>query len=261
MKYVKIFLLHFQDALEDRSRSVVWFLISLINPLVYLLFWKGAVGSGVGWTLSNFTSYYLLLVIANSFLMVHVEEYIAWYDVKEGYLTNHLLRPVSYFWQNFFHELPYRILQGSFGLIVLAFFILKYPGLITFVGEGKHILFALLIIACAYMLSFCFKISLGISALFTTDFYGLSEFLGVIILVFGGFVIPLDLFPNALKQLTFLTPFPYMFYLPIAAIAGRLGLEELMRVIGIQIMWVFAFIMVYRYLWKRGIHMFTGVGR
>lgn len=265
MKYGKIFLLHLQDALEDRSRSVVWFLISLLNPLIYLLFWRGAVGNltqpGNQWTISGFASYYLLLVIASSFLMIHIEEYIAWYDIKEGYLANHLLKPVSYFWHNFFHELPYRFLQGSFGLIVLIFFLFTYPGLVRLAGNLDQVLLGIVVIVCAYFLSFCFKMLLGLSALFTTDFIGLSEFIGVVILIFGGFVIPLELFPDQLKQAISILPFPYMFYYPIITIQGHLGLAELIRVIAIQLGWIFVFILLYRYLWKKGVRLFTGVGR
>lgn len=265
MKYIKVFLLHLQDALEDRSRSVVWFLIALINPVIYLLFWRGATGNGgmqnSVWTLSGFVSYYLLLVITSAFLMVHIEEYIAWYDVKEGYLTNHLLRPISYFWQNFFHELPYRMLQGSFGIAVLLIFWVFYPGLVTLVTNPEQIILGIVIILSAYFLSFCFKMLLGLSALFTTDFYGLAEFVGVLILVFGGFVIPLDLFPSQLIRLVSVLPFPYMFYYPILAIAGRLDVQALFRLIGIQVGWIVIFLLLYRYLWKKGSRLFTGVGR
>ncbi|MBI3385689.1 ABC-2 family transporter protein [Candidatus Gottesmanbacteria bacterium] len=265
MKYIKIFLLHLQDALENRSRSVVWFLISFINPFIYLLFWRGAAGSvaksGAQWTVSGFASYYVLLVIASSFLMVHIEEYIAWYDIKEGYLANHLLRPVSYFWNNFFHELPYRMLQGSFGLVVFLVFLFVYPGLIKLVHNPTQIFFGIVIIVFAYFLSFSFKMFLGLSALFTTDFFGLSELVNVLILIFGGFVIPLDLFPSQMKQFLSFLPFPYMFYYPIIAIQGRMETAELMRVIVIQMSWILVLFLVYRYVWQKGVRLFTGVGR
>lgn len=43
MRYVKIFLLHFQDALHSRARSLVWFPVAFIGPLLLLLFWQGAI--------------------------------------------------------------------------------------------------------------------------------------------------------------------------------------------------------------------------
>lgn len=264
MKYVRIFFLHFQDAIDARSRMVVWFLISLINPMVYLLFWRGAyttLGQSSEWQMSSFASYYFLLVIASSFLLVHIEEYIAYFDIERGYLANSLLKPVSYFWYNFFHELPYRIIQGSFGILAFLFFFFAYPGLIQLHQNIETLLLSIVLILGAYVLSFLFKIILGISALFTTDFTGLSELLGVLILIFGGFIIPLDLFPQQFTQIIFFLPFPYMFYYPVIAIAGRLEVPGLVRVISIQGLWIIGFTLFYKFVWNKGIKLFTAVGR
>src|SRR3989304_6642440 len=107
MRYVRMLLLHFDLALVSRSRSFIWFLITLINPLIYLTFWRGALTAGsaspIGWSLSSVASYYLLLVIAGAFLSVHIEEVVAYYDIQQGWLSNYLTRPFSYFWFKFFH--------------------------------------------------------------------------------------------------------------------------------------------------------------
>lgn len=265
MKYVKIFLLHFQEAIDERSRMLVWFLISLINPLVYLLFWRGASinlsPSTNQWQLPNFASYYMLLILASSFLRVHIEEYIAYYDIELGYLSNNLLKPVSYFWYQFFHELPYRFVEASFGVVVFLLFLINYPGLVRLTGKPEYILLSILILVGGYFLSYLLKIILGLSALFTTDFRGLAEFIEVMIIVFGGFVIPLDLFPDTLKGILSLLPFPYMFYYPVVAFLGRLSIEELVRVLVSQIAWIGGFAILYTFIWKKGIRLFTGVGR
>ena len=243
---------------------VVWFLISLINPMVYLLFWRGAyttLPQSSGWQLSGFASYYFLLVIASSFLLVHIEEYIAYYDIEKGYLANHLLKPVSYFWYQFFHELPYRVVQGLFGLLVFFFFFFGFPGLIQLSQQTDVFFLSIILVIGGYMLSFLFKIILGLSALFTTDFTGLSELLGVLVLIFGGFVVPLDLFPQQFTHIISYLPFPYMFYYPIIAIQGRLDSVELLQLIVKQGVWILGFVFFYKFVWKKGIKLFTSVGR
>ena len=156
MKYARIFFFHLQDAIEERSRMIVWFLISLINPMVYLLFWRGAYlnleESTVGWQFSSFASYYFLLVIASSFLLVHIEEYIAYFDIERGYLANQLLKPVSYFWYHFFHELPYRVVQGSFGLLVFLLFYFGYPGLIQLSPSIEIFFLSIILVIGGYVL-------------------------------------------------------------------------------------------------------------
>lgn len=243
---------------------VVWFLISLINPMVYLLFWRGAyttLPQSTGWQLSSFVSYYFLLVIASSFLLVHIEEHIAYYDIEKGYLANLLLKPVSYFWYQFFHELPYRVVQGSFGLLVFLLFYFGYPSLIQLSQRAEIFFLSIILVIGGYVLSFLLKIILGLSALFTTDFTGLSELLGVLILIFGGFVVPLDLFPQQFTQIISYLPFPYMFYYPIIAIQGRLDSAQLFQVIMKQGGWIICFVFFYKLVWNKGIKLFTSVGR
>ncbi|HVZ59032.1 MAG TPA: hypothetical protein VG935_04755, partial [Patescibacteria group bacterium] len=63
MRYFRIFLLHFQEAFEYRSRSFVYFLLSFINPLILLAYWWAVYhtkNQGVAqWSLSGITSYYI----------------------------------------------------------------------------------------------------------------------------------------------------------------------------------------------------------
>src|SRR5437667_429682 len=108
MRYFKIFLLYSQEALEARSRIIVWFLLSCIFPTVLILFWRGAKNLG-GWTIEEIISYYLLVVVMGTLLMSHHEDHVAILDIKEGGLTAYLLKPFSYFWLIFFNETPYRL--------------------------------------------------------------------------------------------------------------------------------------------------------
>lgn len=112
-----------EHVLEFRSRSFVWFLVSLFNPLLMLLFWRGALQSNnVGITLPAVTSYYFLLTVAGALLTSHVEEGVANIDIQEGKLSQYLIRPFSFFWLKFFEEFPYRFIQGLYAIAVCAIF-------------------------------------------------------------------------------------------------------------------------------------------
>src|SRR5689334_7180600 len=106
MRYFRIFLLHFQQAFALRSRSLVWFGISLFNPVTFLIFWTGAYNEKstlfAGWNLSYVSTYYFLLVIASSLLIVHIEEDISYWDIQQGGLSRYLLKPFSYVKSKFF---------------------------------------------------------------------------------------------------------------------------------------------------------------
>jgi len=127
MRYLRIFSIYFQDAFVQKSRSFVWFLLSLTGPFMFLLFWTGAkVTKNAGFNLSAISSYYFLLTIASSLLMAHIENEVGIIDIHEGGLVNYLLKPFSYFWLKFFLEIPWRILQSIMGGIVFLLLILFF---------------------------------------------------------------------------------------------------------------------------------------
>ncbi len=262
MRYVRIFLLHFQDAVDAKSRMLAWFLISLINPLIYLSFWWGAsTGANLSnWTLPSIVSYYVLLVIAGALLRVHIEENIAYYDIQLGYLSNYLIKPVSYIRYKFLQELPYRLIEGSFGLIVLLLLTYVFHVPFHFIQSPTTIILAGLIIFFAYLISFLFKMILGLTALWTTDYHGLWQIVEVVLLAFGGFVIPIHLYPSYLQGIVNMTPFPYIFYYPIASVVGFIENGRYVYIISIQLAWIFLLALLYRAMWGRGVRQFTAVG-
>src|SRR3989338_4833061 len=125
MRYVNLLLIHMEEVLEQRVMALIWFLMTLLNPIVLILFWNGVLkstGGSIGsWNQSDINSYYLMLMVISNILVVHIEENIALQDVQLGYLSGLLLKPFSYYWIKFFQEIPYRILEGVYGLVAVFF--------------------------------------------------------------------------------------------------------------------------------------------
>ncbi len=265
LRYFRIFLLHFQQAFEQRDRSLVWFILAVLNPLLVLVFWLGVyhnkTGTLEGWGLSAITSYYFLLIIASSFLMTHHEQDVAVLDIQEGGLVKYLLKPFSYYWIYFTAELGWRVLQGIFALVVFLALSFLFSNSVSFATSLQILLLAAISIMFGYFISFTFKTLLGLSAFWVTDFWGIQQFSEVIILALAGFLMPIDLFPPLMQKIALLTPFPYMVYYPLVAIQGKLQLLELFQVIAIQAIWLTALILMYRWMWRSGIKKFTGVGQ
>ena len=123
MRVLRILNLQIEKLFEHRLRSFIWFLNPLINALIMLLFWRGILhdsGGSIGaWNMSSITGYYFLLMIAGSFLVSHVEEEVAYRDIKDGNIVRYLIKPFSYYTIKFLEEIPYRLLQGFYGVCVL----------------------------------------------------------------------------------------------------------------------------------------------
>ncbi len=265
MRYVRIFLLHFEEAFEYRSMSVVYFLIGLFNTVLYLLFWRAALGSqGASSSVVSFSdiaSYYLLLIFAGATLTSHVENNIAYQDIKDGGLIRYLMRPFSYIQIKMLEELPWRLIQAVISILVIVIFVsfFHYPAPIT---NNMTLLF-LGGIACVlgYCIAFFVKVLLGISSLWITEYGGLLNVSNIIHLILAGFVIPLHFLPAPLFSFAGFLPFASMIYYPVLILQGQLLINEALFQVVVQVVWVLVLMTVYRLVWKRGIRKFTGVGQ
>src|SRR3989338_261262 len=122
MRYLRIFSLYCQRMLEYRMRAFVYFLMSLVNPLILILFWQGTSTSArSGWSSQEITSYYLLLIVATGLLIAHIETEVGVEDIKEGGLTPYLLKPFSYYLFKFMTEISFRLLRSMYSIGAIIF--------------------------------------------------------------------------------------------------------------------------------------------
>lgn len=264
MRLLRIIALHFQHVFENRLRSLVWFLIPLMNNLTVILFWSGAIQNttiNATWTMSAIATYYFLLTIMGAMLNSHIEEDVAVFDIQQGDLVRYLTRPFPYYWIKFIEEIPYRILQGSYGIFLVVLFSFFYKNYIRISNNPITLLLSVLIMFLAFFLTFTLKMNLGLSAFWFKDSRGFFELITIILIIFSGGVMPLYLLPHGLQTISFLLPFAYTAYFPILSLQGSLSYIELIRVVGIQCIWLAVFLTINRLMWRQGIKEFTSLGQ
>lgn len=263
-RILRIFLLNLQTIFEIKSRSLVWFLVALINPLVLILFWRGALTGNQdfnGWNFTSLASYYFLLMPLGSMIMSHVEETIAEVDVKQGGLANFITKPFSYYWLRFFGSFPYQALQAFFGVCIIALSFVFIPGLVVLTNDPVLILTSFLICILAIILAYTFKIIIGLFSLWFIDIGGFLQLVGILVLIFAGFLLPLDLLPQSLSKIAKALPTAYMIYYPVSAVAGKLSFPASINVLLTQVVWIAVLGVIYKLTWRAGIKRFTGVGQ
>lgn len=265
MRYLKILFLHFEHVLEQRMRSFIWFVVTFINPLVMILFWRGALTGNKaiipGWTLTTLTSYYFLVAIAGAFLISHIEEDISEYDIQKGELVRYLVKPFPYYWIKMFEEMPYRLLQGIYGIITLTIFYIFFAKFITITTDPTSLVLATVIAILGFFISNTFKEILGLLAFWIVEVWGIFDVAEVLQVVFAGFIMPIALLPSAVKIIANALPFAYMIYYPVVAFIGRLTVRESLTVISIQFMWLIILNLLYNRVWSSGIKKFTAIGQ
>lgn len=264
MRYLRLMLLNFQRTAEIRSRSFVWFLHSIFPAVTMVVFWGGATSGGRTideWTFPMLASYYLYVMVALVLTMSHIEPDVANIDIKEGGISPFLLKPFSYYWLKLFYELPYRVIQGVMGFIALGIVAFVAKDLLVFTTSLQTISLVFLMLILAFILSFTFKMIIGLLAFWITELRGLFEVVEVLIMILGGTLMPISLYPELLQQIASFLPISYVIYYPVIAMQGQLTVVESVQVIGIQILWILALGFIYRFMWRSGVKEYSAIGQ
>jgi ABC-2 type transport system permease protein len=193
--------------------------------------------------------------------MSHIEEDIAYLDIKEGQLSKYLIKPFSYYWIKFYEEIPYRLLQGIFAIVAFSFFYIFFNTYFRIHLSMTQALLSICIMLAAYFLSFTFKMVIGMIAFWITDIGGVFEILEIILIIFTGNLMPLFLLPQPLSSITLLLPFASMIYYPVMAIEGNLDILHMGMALGQQLIWLGFFLVLYMFMWNKGVKKFSGVGQ
>ena len=158
--------------------------------------------------------------------------------------------------------MPWRI--GGFTMSMIGLFILitcfhlhfnlPLPTILT-------ILPILIILVLAILLSFTYKMVLSLSTFWILEGWALFEFMDIAVIFLAGYLMPLPFFPDWVQKIAFALPFAYMIYVPVQAIMGHLDLTQLLMGIGMQLLWLCIFGLLYKIMWRKGLAIFTGVGQ
>jgi ABC-2 type transport system permease protein len=263
-KYLHVINIGLQSNLAYRVNYLTRTLFSFIPLFAMLSLWRTIYahrnGSTSSFSEAEMMCYYLLVAVVDVLTAVNEDDWQIAADIREGNISQFLLKPVDYLWYRlslFFSGRIAFIAVAALPLVVFIFCFRQYvlpPANLTavFVLPVSLVLTALLQFFISYgmaMLAFwLLEISTFIFILFAFEYLA------------SGHLFPLDILPPALKEVLYLTPFPYQMYFPISIYLGKSVGMEMWRGLGIQLMWVIAAYVFARWMWRRGIKRYSAFG-
>ncbi len=206
-KYFAIFGIHLKNRLVYLYDIFFSGIFMVIIIFIFLNLWKAVYGSGqhvklCGYTLSDMI-WYLVIAEAVILSLPHINREID-EQVKSGTIACYLIRPVNFLFYKYMQYLAEVILKLPINLIIGGIL-----GLI-FIGVPQstiNILPLLLIIYLAITLDFIIKMLIGIMAFWIEDTGPIAWIYGKMIFTLGGLFIPLEFFPDYLKNICMKLPF------------------------------------------------------
>lgn len=261
-KYLQILKTYWQEALFYRSILIFWLIVNLLPLIVYFYLWKAIFAQKAvvaGYTFGAMISYYLGVSIAAKLIQSHIADEIS-REIREGFISVYLLKPVSHFFSKYIGELAFKVLEAAIALIpyLLVIYLLKD----YFVApELKNIFWLILIVPLSYTLYFMFVYILGLFSFWLTETWGITSIFQLVFLnIAAGQLVPLDFFGKTINQILSFLPFKYLLYFPVNLYLGRITDIEILKGIGIEIFWIVIVAFLVRLIYQKGLKRYEAVG-
>lgn len=164
-----------------------------------------------------------------------------WYEiirsVYSGQVSADLLKPMSYFQFWMAQDLG-RALVGLLlrGLTVMLFYSLFFD--LTLPTSFSQWLALCVTIALAWMVSFCWRFLINLSAFWSPNAIGFGRMFFALAWAMSGFLMPLRFLPEWFQTICYLTPFPYTVNIITEVYLGLLTGSALRHALLIQVIWI-----------------------
>ncbi|SFM48810.1 ABC transporter permease [Thermodesulforhabdus norvegica] len=257
--YSALLRTYWQIVLEYRGSMVMW-MLSNIMPLVMLSVWVSLASTGpVGkYGVKEFVRYYLAVLMVRQLVTV----WVIWdldREIRLGELSSRLMKPLN----PIHYHIAFNLADKIFRLLTLVPAVvaitLPFPAL-RFSSSPEHILGFLLSLSMAWSIRFVSQYCIGLLGFWVTQSMAINEMVYAGLLLFGGVIAPLDLFPARYQGFIMHLPFRYMLSLPVEILLELLNGKMIILELAIQFGWLITFFIIYQILWKKGLKKYSAVG-
>ncbi len=241
---------------EYRAELLFWVLSGSL-PIILMGAWIQAAQTGAfALTPIAFARYFLAVFLVRQFTVV----WVIWEferELVEGKLSFRLLQPINPFWHHFTSHVSERFARLPFSFLLIGLFFWLYPQAFWIPDVGT-LLLALFVTLCAFALRFLMQYTLSMAAFWTERASALEQFNFLFYLFLSGMIAPLEVFPPVVREIALWTPFPYLIHFPASLLVGLP--VDLGRGLGVMAGWAIAIYLLYRWLWRRGLRQYSGMG-
>ncbi|MBK1990528.1 ABC-2 family transporter protein [Sphaerospermopsis aphanizomenoides BCCUSP55] len=255
-KILTLLTVYYAYMLEYRSELILWVLSGSL-PIILMGVWiKAAAGGNFSFTPVDFARYFFAVFIVRQLTVVWVI-YEFEKEVVQGKLSPRLLQPIDPVFHHLTGHISERFARLPFVFLLTGFFFLLYPEAFWMPSLGNILLFTLAAVL-AFALRFLIQYTLAMLAFWTERATALENFWFLFFLFLSGMIAPLEVFPEAVRNIVMFTPFPYLINFPASILVGLP--VDLTRGFLSILGWFLVFLGANRLLWRAGLKRYSGMG-
>ena len=229
-------LYQYKSLLQYKFNTIMQIIASLSMVLIQYSIWI-YVEKYNSKNIDEIITYVLFAIILQIVLPIKITTNFVSEKILKGTIINYLNKPnrlivITFFTTlgNFLYKLKFQVLP-----ILVIYILLFYNLIFRTISLKRFVLFIFV-----YILSY-------IIALLSTVFIrinGASELVNALLIIFGGGLLPLDLYPKLLLRISEVTPFYAVMYAPISIIVHDNDLGKVLFILGVQMFWLIILLII-----------------
>ncbi len=260
-KYWRAFLVTWQNSMVYPVSLLFWRLRQFLSTFMSLTIWT-VIFTGqqqaFGYLPSQMITYIFLTGILQSIILATILGSLA-EDIYTGKISYQLMKPMNIYCYLATQEVADKLKNLSFIILetIILFFLFKPQ--VVFPSTGVFLLFVFAAILGA-ILMFVIMLLFGTIGFWSQETWG-PRFLFYMFIDFtAGKLFPLNIFPQTVQQIIFLTPFPYLSYAQTQIFLGRYVGEDILKTFICLVLWIFLLSAAFLFLWRKGIKEYGALG-
>ena len=268
-KYWHVIGIGIQNNLTYRFNYLTRTLFGFIPLFAMLSLWrtiyatKGAGSALGGYTQAEMIFYYIMVAVVDVLTAVNEDDWQIAADIREGAISQFLLKPLDYLWYRLCLFFSGRIVYLFVAVVPLAIFIFCFRNYFVFPANGIALVFFPVSLALTALLQFFLSYTMAMLAFWVLEISTFIFILFAFEYIASGHLFPLSMLHSShpgLEQVLFLTPFPSMLYVPISIYMGKITGTGVALGLLTQLFWVLAMYALARFAWRRGIKKYAAFG-
>ena len=225
-------------------------IIMIATAFFWKALFKNAESMG-GVSVDTMLTYTVISSMISVVLITNVEWRIT-ESVQTGAIAIDLMRPVNIFGVFFAENLgsvTALFFQNLLPIFIIGSLFIKLPA----PRSASEFMLFLISLVLAFFINWYLSVIFGMFSFKVIEMSALIQVKKHLVRLLSGSMIPLWFFPNWLRSVLEILPFPYIYQLPLSIYVGHYTSESLVRGLLIQILWVMALFIIETRLEKQAI--------
>lgn len=264
-KYWQVFGISLKQEFAYRINFIMWRVRNIMQMLLIFFLWDSVFQNPgrelFGYSRAQIMTYVFGIFVLRAIVTSSRAQDVAG-EIAQGNLTNYLLKPVNYLSYWFTRDISSKILNIFFVVFEIGILYWLLRPQIFYPQSIFVLLLFVITLALSVVLYFFLLIFFGSFTFWIPEqAWGMIFILNIFVDLLGGLTFPLDILPTYIQHVLYLTPFPYLVFVPLQIFLGKYNLSLAFQSVGVSAVWVLIMYGVLRTQWRFGLRAYRAEGR